>query len=78
MRSEVIPTDGWVPYPVTTRWIPDAFAGPMASLLAAVADGGEPRSSARDNAGTLRLVEALYESARNGSVSRLANQVPES
>ncbi|MBO0805295.1 MAG: Gfo/Idh/MocA family oxidoreductase [Nocardiopsaceae bacterium] len=67
VRSEVIGTDGWVPYPVTTRWIPDAFAGPVASLLAAVATGGEPRSPARDNVGTLRLVEALYESSRAGT-----------
>jgi predicted dehydrogenase len=71
--SEVLPTDGWVPYPVTSRWIPDAFAGPMASLLAAVATGGQPRSSARDNVGTLRLVEALYESAATGAVSRLGS-----
>ncbi len=73
VRSEVLPTDGWVPYPVTTRWIPDAFAGPMASLLAAVATGSQPRSSARDNVGTLRLVEALYESARTGSACRIGS-----
>lgn len=24
VRSDVVPTDGWVPYPVTSRWIPDA------------------------------------------------------
>jgi predicted dehydrogenase len=67
LRSEVLPTDGWVPYPVTTRWIPDAFAGPMASLLAAVATGTPPRTPASDNVGTLRLLEALYESAATGN-----------
>ncbi|HTX01041.1 MAG TPA: Gfo/Idh/MocA family oxidoreductase, partial [Acidimicrobiales bacterium] len=28
LRSDVVPTDGWLPYPVTSRWIPDAFLGP--------------------------------------------------
>lgn len=69
--SDVLPTDGWVPYPVTTRWIPDAFAGPMASLLAAVAGGPEPRSSARDNLGTLRLVDALYAAIATGEAQHL-------
>lgn len=69
--SSVLPTDGWVPYPVTTRWIPDAFLGPMASLLAAAAGGPEPRSSARDNVGTLRLVEALYRSIESGQSQQL-------
>ena len=62
IHSRVLPTDGWLPYPVTSRWIPDAFLGPMASVLAAVAEGEPLRSSARDNLGTLRLCDALYES----------------
>jgi predicted dehydrogenase len=45
----------------------------MASLLAAVATGSQPRSSGRDNVGTLRLVEALYESARSGSACRIGS-----
>ncbi len=53
-------TDGWVQYPVTRRWLPDAFVGPMASLLDALAGGPEPSTSARDNVGTLALVDALY------------------
>lgn len=69
--SHVLPTDGWVPYPVTTRWIPDAFIGTMGSVLAAVAESSEPRSSARDNVHTLRLVEALYRSADTGESVRL-------
>lgn len=71
LNSDVVPTDGWVPYPVTTRWIPDAFLGPMAGLLAAVATGAPHRSSARDNIGTLRLVDALYESVRTGTAQTL-------
>lgn len=61
-----VPTDGWLPYPVTTRWLPDAFAGPMAGLLQAVADDGEPPTSARNNIGTVSLVHALYRSVDTG------------
>jgi predicted dehydrogenase len=68
VRSDLVPTDGWVPYPVTTRWLPDAFLGPMASLLAAVATGGGalPLTSARDNVRTLAVVEAIYRSMETG------------
>jgi predicted dehydrogenase len=44
------------------RWIPDAFYGPMASLMEAIQTDGEPITSARDNLGTLRVVEASYRS----------------
>lgn len=71
ISSSVVPTDGWIPYPVTRRWIPDAFAGPMAGLLAAAAGGPEPRTSARDNVGTLRLAEALYQSIATGEAQRM-------
>ena len=64
--SSVLPTDGWLSYPVTTRWIPDAFIGPVRSLLAAIATAGEPETSARDNLGTLRIIEALYRSGETG------------
>jgi predicted dehydrogenase len=68
--STVLPTDGWVPYPVTTRWIPDAFLGPMASLLDAVATGSLPRTNALDNVETLRVAEAIYASMEDGEVHR--------
>lgn len=67
VTSDLLPTDGWVPYPVTTRWLPDAFLGPMASLLAAAAAGGPPPlTSARDNVRTLAVVEAIYRSVQTG------------
>lgn len=51
------------------KWIPDAFIGPMASLMGAVVGGGEPETSGRDNLNTLRIVEAAYLSAaQNRSV----------
>ncbi len=66
VTSNLLPTDGWVPYPVTTRWLPDAFLGPMASLLGAAAGGPPPLTSARDNVRTLAVVEAIYRSMRSG------------
>jgi predicted dehydrogenase len=44
------------------KWIPDAFYGPMASLMEAIQTDSEPLTSAEDNLGTLRVVEASYRS----------------
>jgi predicted dehydrogenase len=41
-------------------WFPDAFAGPMASLMRAIEDGTEPEISGRDNLHTMALVDACY------------------
>ena len=72
LNSRVLPTDGWLPYPVTSRWIPTAFIGPMASLLESIATGTEPLTSGRDNLATLKIVHALYESGREHTVVKLA------
>ena len=45
------------------KWIPDAFVGPMASLMEAIETDGVPFSSTRDNLDTLRVVNAAYLSA---------------
>ncbi|MFN8217800.1 MAG: Gfo/Idh/MocA family oxidoreductase [Solirubrobacterales bacterium] len=50
----------------TGRWFPDAFAATMAELLGALAAGGEPSISGRDNLGTMALLEAAYRSAATG------------
>jgi predicted dehydrogenase len=68
LSSRSLPTDGWVPYPVTRRWIPDAFLGPVSSMLRAMAEGGEAETSGRDNLQTLRVAEALYASGETGQV----------
>jgi|SRR5688572_404420 len=44
------------------KWIPDAFYGPMASLMEAIQTDSEPLTSAKENLGTLRVVEAAYRS----------------
>lgn len=66
--SSSLPTDGWVPYPVTQRWFPHAFIGTMGSVLDAIATGSTPRSSARDNIKTVELVDALYRSMNTNQV----------
>lgn len=45
-------------------WFPDAFIGPMADLLCALEAGREPAISGEDNLGTMALVDACYQSAR--------------
>jgi predicted dehydrogenase len=64
--STALPTDGWLAYPVTERWIPTAFGGPMAGLLEWIATGTPSASNGRENLGTLALLEALYRSSETG------------
>lgn len=71
VNSKVAGTDGWTPYPVTTRWFPDAFIGTMGSVMNAIATGAPLRSSVSDTVGTLKLVEALYRSMDSGLAVKL-------
>lgn len=71
INSKVLPTDGWTPYPVTTRWFPDAFIGTMGSVMSAIATGSPLRSSVRDNVNTLKLVDALYRSMDSSTAINL-------
>jgi predicted dehydrogenase len=48
------------------RWFPDAFIGPMSSLLDAVSNDSEPETSARDVIRTLRVLDAIRISAETG------------
>nr|WP_269329890.1 Gfo/Idh/MocA family oxidoreductase [Kineosporia babensis] len=73
-NSSVLPTDGWLAYPVSTRWIPDAFAGPMRALLLEIAGAGAAPTTASDALQTLRVVEAGYASIASGSVQVLDRQ----
>jgi predicted dehydrogenase len=58
--------EGWVAYAPTHSWRPDAFVGPMKSLLSSIAEGGEPMPSGRDNLRTLALVDALQRAMDTG------------
>ena len=44
-------------------WIPDAFIGPMASLMEAIETDGLPLSNTRDYLHTYQIVNAAYQSA---------------
>jgi predicted dehydrogenase len=76
--SRSVPTDGWLRWPVTTRWLPDAFVGPMKGLLAAIAEDGEAPTSGEENLGTVRLVHGLYNSMERGEVESLESAPPPS
>jgi predicted dehydrogenase len=58
-----------VDLPLDEMWIPDAFAGPMASLMEAIETDGVPITDSADNLNTLRIIHAEYLSmAENRSV----------
>lgn len=45
-------------------WFPDAFRGPMADLMDAIARNRAPEASGVDNLGTMAVIEAAYRSVR--------------
>jgi predicted dehydrogenase len=55
---------GWDRTAFKEKWFPDAFAGPMGSLLEAIRVCHDPPTSGRDNLKTLALVLAAYRSAQ--------------
>ena len=50
-------------FALSGAWMPDGFAGTMAELLSAVAEGREPYNSARHNLLSLQLTLAACRSA---------------
>ncbi|MGB8478376.1 MAG: Gfo/Idh/MocA family oxidoreductase [Acidobacteriaceae bacterium] len=52
----------WFSARLDSKWIPDAFVGPMSSLMRSIEDGTEPETSGRDNLRTLQIVFAEYRS----------------
>ncbi len=52
----------WLEPRFQERWMPDAFAGPMLSLIESIATGSEPATSGRDNLNSLRLAFAVQKS----------------
>jgi predicted dehydrogenase len=66
----------WISPRWQERWFPDAFAGTMGQLLAAVTTGSDPEISAEDNLRTMALVDAAYESARTGIAVNPASFLP--
>ena len=70
VHSRALPTDGWLSYPVTRRWLPDAFVVPMRALLHAINSGVPAETNGRDNASTIALVDACYRSIETGEAQR--------
>ncbi len=60
--SKRLQPDYWFDVVVDDLWIPDAFVGPMASLMEAIQTDGVPATAARDNLDTLRTLFAAYRS----------------
>ena len=54
--------DYWFATRLDSMWIPDAFVGPMASLMRSIENNSEPETSGRDNLRTLQVVFAQYRS----------------
>ncbi|HMN28367.1 MAG TPA: Gfo/Idh/MocA family oxidoreductase [Caldilineaceae bacterium] len=48
---------------LTGAWFPDAFIGPITSLMQAIDEDGVPETAGLDNLDTLRVIEAAYRSA---------------
>jgi len=65
------PAEQWHTFDLKGVWIPDAFIGPMASLMDAIQNDGEPDTSVADNLNTIRVVEAAYVSAAENRSVRL-------
>ncbi|MGH2449475.1 MAG: Gfo/Idh/MocA family protein [Chloroflexota bacterium] len=52
--------------PFTTRWIPDAFVGPMSDLMRSIEENRQPATSLGDNLRTLGLIHDAYRSVDSG------------
>ena len=59
----------WVEVFIPERRVPDAFIGPMASLMCSAEDDGEPDPSAADNLNTIRLLHAIHQARPRASGS---------
>jgi predicted dehydrogenase len=65
------PVGSWNEPQLTTLWMPDAFIGPMASLINAIESDSEPSTTVADNLDTVRVVSAIYQSAATGRTVHL-------
>jgi predicted dehydrogenase len=65
-RTHTIPPrvlpGGDLRFELNGRWFPDAFIGPMSSLMEAITNETEPETSGSQTIGTMRLVEAVCKS----------------
>jgi len=78
VSSQSFANGAWFSPLLETRWIPDAFLGPMASLMRAIERGEEPETSGQDNLRTLQIVFAAYRSMAEGRAVGLDEIVADS
>ena len=64
VHSTRLAPEAWFDIKLEGLWIPDAFIGPIASLMDAIQRDGTPITDVADNLGTLRVVHAAYRSAQ--------------
>ena len=72
-HSKTFAPDLWFDVKLEGLWVPDAFIGPMASLMEAIQTDGTPVTSIEDNLNTLRVVDACYISATENRSVRLCD-----
>jgi predicted dehydrogenase len=68
----------WIAPRWREAWFPDAFQGPMAALMDAIARGIDPENSGADNLRTMALIEACYRSVSEKRSVRIAEVLDES
>jgi len=59
-------------FDLDTKWLPDAFLGPMSDLMDAIATGRQPATAGRQMLPTLAIGEAAYLSAEERRSVRLS------
>jgi predicted dehydrogenase len=65
------PHGHWHEPQLSTLWMPDAFIGPMASLINAIEHDETPLTDVADNLTTIRVVSAAYQSMAEQRTIRL-------
>ena len=60
-QREMTP-NGSIEMELEGRWFPDAFIGPMSSLMDAISSGTEAETSGKEVLGTLRVLDAIRQS----------------
>jgi predicted dehydrogenase len=73
VHSNRLAPETWFDIKLEGLWIPDAFIGPIASLMDAIQRDGTPITNVTDNLSTLRVVHAAYRSAAENRSVRPAD-----
>src|SRR5262249_5866496 len=72
-HSTGVAPEAWFDIKLEGLWIPDAFIGPMASLMDAIEHDGTPITAGADKLNTLRVVHAAYRSVAEQRSVRIEN-----